>query len=72
VSPLFASIPLLTASRIAGLQDFFTHYKPDASPSKSCETEASVRSLSSSASDDHVNDLLPPAPMSGVQSEFET
>ena len=56
VSPWFASIPALTASRVAGLQDFFTHYKPDASPNKT----ASVASTSlSSTSDDLTKDLVP-------------
>lgn len=56
VSPWFASIPTLTASRVAGLQDFFTHYKPDASPNKT----ASVTSTSlSSTSDDLTKDLVP-------------
>ena len=50
-SPLFASIPRLTASRVAGLQDFFTHYKPDVSPAKSCESEDSAVSLSSATAD---------------------
>ncbi|CAH3185389.1 unnamed protein product [Porites evermanni] len=60
VSPWFASIPTLTASRVAGLQDFFTHYKPDASPNKTCGSQASVTSTSlSSTSDDHAKDLVP-------------
>lgn len=57
VSQHFASIPQLTTSRVAGLQDFFTHYKPDQSPAKSVGSEASTASFSSSASDDHGNDL---------------
>ncbi|XP_073248466.1 uncharacterized protein [Porites lutea] len=60
VSPWFASIPTLTASRVAGLQDFFTHYKPDASPNKTCGSQASVTSTSlSSTSDDLAKDLVP-------------
>ncbi|XP_078351085.1 uncharacterized protein LOC144635840 isoform X2 [Oculina patagonica] len=57
VSQLFASIPQLTACRVAGLQDYFTHYKPDQSPAKSVGSEASTTTLSSSVSDDHVKDL---------------
>ena len=41
-SPLFTSIPQLTALRVAGLQDFFTYYKPDTSLAKSYESQASV------------------------------
>ena len=60
VSPWFASIPTLTASRVAGLQDFFTHYKPDASPNKACGSQASGTSTSlSSTSDDLSKDLVP-------------
>lgn len=57
VSECFASIPQLTTSRVAGLQDFFTHYKPDQSPTKSIGSEASSTTLSSSVSDDLVKDL---------------
>ena len=64
VSPWFASIPQLTASRVAGLQDFFTHYKPDTSPAKSCESQASVATtVSLSTSDDHAEDLMMPSPV---------
>jgi len=60
VSPWFASISTLTASRVAGLQDFFTHYKPDASPNKTCGSQASVTSTSlSSTSDDLTKDSVP-------------
>ena len=60
VSQLFASIPQLTACRVAGLQDFFTHYKPDQSPAKSVGSEASTSTtLSSSVSDDHVMRIHP-------------
>ncbi|XP_078351038.1 uncharacterized protein LOC144635803 isoform X1 [Oculina patagonica] len=66
VSQLFASIPQLTAGRVAGLQDYFTHYKPDQSPAKSVGSEASTTTLSSSVSDDHVKDLrVHPATPSG-------
>ena len=57
VSEFFASIPQLTTSRVAGLQDFFTHYKPDQSPIKSTDSQASSTTLSSSVSDDLVKDL---------------
>ena len=57
VSGFFASIPQLTTSRVAGLQDFFTHYKPDQSPTKSVGSETSSTTLSSSVSDDLVKDL---------------
>lgn len=57
VSPLFASISQLTASRVAGLQDFCTHYKPVTSPAKSCDSEASVTNVSSSTTDDLAMDL---------------
>jgi len=57
VSGFFASIPQLTSCRVAGLQDFFTHYKPDQSPTKSVGSEASSTTLSSSVSDDLVKDL---------------
>lgn len=57
VSEFFASIPQLTTSRVAGLQDFLTHYKPDQSPTKSTDSQASSTTLSSSVSDDLVKDL---------------
>ena len=66
VSQLIASITRLTASRVAGLQDYFTHYKPDQSPAKSVGSEASTTTMSSSISDDHVKDLeAPPVTPSG-------
>ena len=59
VSPLFASfasaIPQLTASRVAGLQDFCSHYKPDTSTVKCSESEATDRTLSPSSTDDNAN-----------------
>lgn len=55
VSERFASIPQLTVSRVAGLQDFFTHYKPDQSHANSVGSEPSNISLS--GSDNHVTHL---------------
>lgn len=55
VSERFASIPQLTVSRIAGLQDFFTHYKPDQSRANSVGSEPSNISLS--GNDNHVTQL---------------
>lgn len=72
VSQLFASIPQLTACRVAGLQDYFTHYKPDQSPAKSVGSEASTTTLSSSVSEDHVKDLrVRPATPSGECSNIK-
>lgn len=55
VSEHFALIPQLTVSRIAGLQDFFTHYKPDQSHANSVGSEPSNISLS--GNDNHVTQL---------------
>lgn len=49
VSPMFASIPRLTASRVAGLQDFFTHYKPGTLSIDSGNSGSSVPILSSAS-----------------------
>ena len=53
---------------MAGLQDFFTHYKPDTSPAKSSESQASAgTTVSLSTSDDPAEDLMmsPPVMPSG-------
>ena len=56
---------------MAGLQDFFTHYKSDTSPTKSFESEASATTLMSSTSDDRAAKdplTLPPVVSSPAKS----
>ena len=42
MSSLFAPVSWLTASRLAGLRDFFSHQKFDTSSVKTCQAETSV------------------------------